>query len=368
VEPLDLLTGLVKIYSPSNQEAEAVAYLVEAMQALGFTAWADAVGNAIGVVGDGPTDVVLLGHIDTVPGFIPVRLEDRQLYGRGTVDAKGPLAAFVSAVARVGPQPGKRLIVIGAVAEEGDSHGAQHVAQHYGPGAALDDAGASALKLSGQKPYLIIGEPSGWQRVTLGYKGSMWLEYRVQAEVAHSAGRAESACEAAVGFWNRVTAYAAEQNTARGAERVFDQLTPTLRGMNSYSDGFTDEAMLRLGLRLPPGLAVEDLRVALRGFASGGTIEIFNGAMPAYRGEKNTPLVRAFLNAIRQTQGNPAFSLKTGTSDMNIVAPGWGSQAVAYGPGDSSLDHTPNEHVVVVEYLRAVDVLATVLRSPILAP
>jgi [amino group carrier protein]-lysine/ornithine hydrolase len=368
VEPLDLLTGLAKIYSPSNQEAEAVAYLVEAMEALGFMAWADAVGNAIGVMGDGPTDIVLLGHIDTVAGFIPVRLEGGQLYGRGTVDAKGPLAAFVSAVARVGPQPGRRLIVIGAVAEEGDSHGAQYVAQHYGPGAAPDDAGTSALNLSGQKPYLIIGEPSGWQRVTLGYKGSMWLEYRVQAEVAHSAGRAESASELAVAFWNRVTAYAAEQNVARGAERVFDQLTPTLRGMNSTSDGFTDEATLRLGLRLPPGLAVADVRAALGGLAGGGAAKILDGAVPAFRGEKNTPLVRAFLSAIRQANGNPTFGLKTGTSDMNIAAPGWGSQAVAYGPGDSSLDHTPDEHVDVAEYLRTVDVLAAVLSSLPIAP
>ncbi len=46
---------------------------------------------------------------------------------------------------------------------------------------------------------------------------------------------------------------------------------------------------------------------------------------------------------------------------MNIVAPIWDCPIVAYGPGDSSLDHTPEEHLDLDEYLRAIDVLADVL-------
>ena len=85
--------------------------------------------------------------------------------------------------------------------------------------------------------------------------------------------------------------------------------------------------------------------------------------IPAYRAEKNTPLVRAFLGAIRGAGGSPVFSVKTGTSDMNLVAPLWGCQTMAYGPGDSDLDHTPNEHILISEYQRAVKILAGVLRS-----
>ena len=51
------------------------------------------------------------------------------------------------------------------------------------------------------------------------------------------------------------------------------------------------------------------------------------------------------------------FLLKTGTSDMNVVGPAWNCPILAYGPGDSSLDHTPDEHVELAEDLRAVDVL-----------
>jgi len=54
--------------------------------------------------------------------------------------------------------------------------------------------------------------------------------------------------------------------------------------------------------------------------------------------------------------------VKTGTADMNVVAPHWpDTPVVAYGPGDSSLDHTPNEHIKVNEYLRAIEVLRSVL-------
>jgi LysW-gamma-L-lysine carboxypeptidase len=55
--------------------------------------------------------------------------------------------------------------------------------------------------------------------------------------------------------------------------------------------------------------------------------------------------------------------LKTGTADLNIVAPAWGCPAVAYGPGDSALDHTPNEHISLAEYSRAVKVLVAVLKQ-----
>jgi hypothetical protein len=66
-----LLEGLVRIPSVSGDEAAAVRYLVEQMQQLGFEAFVDEAGNAVGSVGQGRPETVLLGHIDTVPGQIP---------------------------------------------------------------------------------------------------------------------------------------------------------------------------------------------------------------------------------------------------------------------------------------------------------
>jgi len=72
--------------------------------------------------------------------------------------------------------------------------------------------------------------------------------------------------------------------------------------------------------------------------------------------------VRAFLAGIRAQNAQPGFVRKSGTSDMNIVGPRWNCPTVAYGPGDSVLDHTPNEHLSLAEYQNAVQVLAHALR------
>jgi LysW-gamma-L-lysine carboxypeptidase len=341
MDDLALLRGLIEIYSPSGQEADAVAYLVRQMQAAGLAASVDAAGNAVGVAGEGPATIMLLGHIDTVPGFIPVAQEGDRLNGRGAVDAKGPLACFVAATARVAARVrGWRVVVIGAVGEEGDSRGAQFVKDQFRPA------------------FTIIGEPSGWERVTLGYKGSAWFAYEVRRTLAHTAAQSESACEAAVAYWNGVAAWATGRNA--GLARTFEQASPTLRAMTSGSDGFVEQAGLRFGIRLPPDLSVAQADEALRSLLNDAELTLLEG-VPAYRGGKNTPLVRAFLAAIRQVGGSPSFTVKSGTSDMNVVAPAWGTPILAYGPGDSSLDHTPEEHILISEYRRAIDVLEAAL-------
>jgi [amino group carrier protein]-lysine/ornithine hydrolase len=350
----ETLFGLVQAYSPTGQEKPAVDFLVQRMQALGFTqAFADEAGNAVGVMGAGPRQVVLLGHIDTVPGEIPVQIagadrEPHLLYGRGSVDAKGPLAAFTDAVAAVGAVDSWQFVVIGAVGEEGDSPGAQYVAPRYRP------------------DFAIIGEPSRSDRITLGYKGSAWARLTVRRTLHHTAGRDESACEAAVQVWNALLGWAANFNADR--PRAFDRILPTLRKLDSGGDGFEEWAVLHVGTRLPPDLSPDDWYARLNeipGIAgtSGLAIERTGFPIRAYQGEKNTPLVRAFLAGIRAEGGQPGFVLKTGTADLNIVAPLWGCPALAYGPGDSSLDHTPDEHLALDEYAQAVRVLTAVLKQ-----
>src|SRR5689334_16870104 len=115
-DPLAFLERMLRIPSLSGQEAELAQFLVAEMRRLGFESYVDGAGNAVGEIGAGPA-IVLLGHIDTVPGVVPVRVEAGRLYGRGAVDAKGPFAAFVAAAARLLARAPlhARLVLVGAV-------------------------------------------------------------------------------------------------------------------------------------------------------------------------------------------------------------------------------------------------------------
>jgi LysW-gamma-L-lysine carboxypeptidase len=342
MDPITLLRRIVEIPSLSGEESALAAFLVETMRTLGFESRVDEAGNAIGVLGSGPREIVLLGHMDTVPGKIPVRIEDGKLYGRGSVDAKGPLAAAIAAAAEVGALPGKRIVVVGATEEEAaSSKGARHVARTLTPN------------------YCIIGEPSGTRAVTLGYKGRIVLAYEADIQATHSASKEGSVIEEAIEFWNRIKRWADEYS---GDKPMFDRLDPALREIASANDGLAETVRLRASIRIPLGLTPEAVQSQVEMFAPLSARLRFWGADPPFRAEKNTPLVRAFLKAIRERGLDPGFKVKSGTSDMNVVGPVWNCPILAYGPGDSNLDHTPNEHLDLAEYQRAIAVLSHVLR------
>jgi len=340
------LIGLVEHYSPSGQEHGAVEWLVKRMESLGFgEAFVDEAGNAVGVMGNGPKQVVLLGHIDTVPGEIKVEQIANLLHGRGSVDAKGPLACFVDAVAHVGALDDWQFVVLGAVDEERDSLGARFIVDQYKP------------------DFAIVGEPNNWDRIALGYKGSAWANVTVRREQSHSASGEQTASEAAVDVWLEIKEFAEEYNTDK--KRAFDKILPTLRGVETREDDFEQWARLNIGCRLPVDVNSDGWYEKLGKLVSDShfAVDRVGYPIPAWECEKNSPLVRAFLNGIRLQGGTPRFVYKTGTADLNVVAPVWKCPAVVYGPGDSALDHTPNEHLSLEEYKKAINVLVGTLKN-----
>jgi [amino group carrier protein]-lysine/ornithine hydrolase len=342
------LSGLVEQYSPSTRERNAVEWLVERMHALGFTdAFMDGAGNAVGKIGSGPKQVLLLGHIDTVAGEIPVRVEEGILYGRGCVDAKGALACFVDAAAEVGAREGWQFVVIGAVDEERDSTGARFVVDQYAP------------------DFAIIGEPNRWDRVSLGYKGSAWANVYIQRKQAHTASSEPTACERGVAIWLSIQGFAEAFNL--GKERAFDKVLASLQAFESGTEEFHQWARLHVTARLPLEISPEQWYQRLWEITAStdGNVKIepVGSPVPAWQCQKNTPLVRVMLAAIRSQGGTPSFVYKTGTADLNIVAPAWGCPTLVYGPGDSAYDHTPDEQIRLEEYVQAVRVLSTALKS-----
>lgn len=342
---VELLYEMVRIPSPSGQEAALARFVAGASRELGMDAVVDEVGNVLARTGtgDGPT-ILLLSHLDTVDDPLPAILEDGRVTGRGAVDAKGPLAAMLLAAASRPDFPG-RLVVAAAVEEEV-------------PGS----RGASHLCATLPRPdAVLIGEPSGWSNVVLGYKGILDLHYRVRRPATHPTNPAEKATEAAAAFWADAVGVLGPD----ASHAVFDQPAVTLGRMA----GDLAEASLELSYRLPPDFDTDALVDRLRTLARGGEVEV-RGGVAAVRTGRGDPVVRALTAGIRRTGGEPRHKLKTATSDMNLVAEFWNVPMAAYGPGDSRLDHSATEHIRVDDFMRGIAVLTAALDelAAVLAP
>ncbi len=74
-------------------------------------------------------------------------------------------------------------------------------------------------------------------------------------------------------------------------------------------------------------------------------------------------LTRAFVSAIREEDGSPTYKKKLGTSDMNVLGNHWDVPIVAFGPGDSRLDHTLDERLSLDDYSASIRVLRRALSS-----
>ncbi len=347
-QDVQLIFDLVSTQSVSGNEYAAAQVFVEHATQRGLRAYTDEVGNAIAETGcdsgNERAHIVLLGHIDTVPGDIPVRIEDGILHGRGSVDAKGPLAAMLIAASLVEIPDDVRVSVVGAVGEEAaGSIGARHLAPKWSPDAC------------------IIGEPSGFDGVTLGYKGRLLCNATARCDNAHSAGQESSASDMLIAWWNEALSVALAGNEE--FDRVFDQVQASVLSMTSQSDGLEQCAEMQAGFRLPPRIDADVLIEHLSALSSDDITLEFSGAENAHLSDRNDPVVRALSNAIRTIGHRPRPKQKTGTADMNVVAPIWNCPIAAYGPGDSSLDHTPREHLILEEFETSIEVLKASIES-----
>jgi LysW-gamma-L-lysine carboxypeptidase len=169
--------------------------------------------------------------------------------------------------------------------------------------------------------------------------------------------------EEAIALWSRIRA-AAGAADGRGSTR----LDCRLEGMHAAAgDGLVERADLRIGYRIPPGTTTDEVESAARDVAadhdgdSEVTLEHIASEEPV-RTPRTTPLATAFARAIVAAGGAATFKEKSGTSDMNVLAPAWGCPMVAYGPGDARYDHTPIERLALDDYARSIAVLQDVLR------
>ncbi|MFO8060171.1 MAG: M20/M25/M40 family metallo-hydrolase, partial [Bacillota bacterium] len=278
-EERELLLNLVRRYSPSGREEEAATYLVEWLRSRGLRAHLDGAGNACARWGRGAATLCLLGHIDTVSGRLPVGVRGDQLTGRGAVDAKGPLAAMTSALVRVSrtleePEDATVLLV-GAVDEEGGSRGARYL---------LRGAAAPAAT--------VIGEPSRWDRLTLGYRGSVGGTLTVRMPRVHTGAGVATTPEEAVRIWTEIVDCAARYNAAEEEEEgtpapLFRSLSPRLTGLSSGGDAGEGWAEIEFTVRIPPGLSAAQVKTSLQDLVCPHRVR-FRGDEDPFIAERNS--------------------------------------------------------------------------------
>jgi LysW-gamma-L-lysine carboxypeptidase len=256
------------------------------------------------------------------------------LWGRGSVDATGPLAAMAVAAVRTG------VSFAGVVGEEVDSRGARHLVEERD----APDA-------------VVNGEPSGWDAVTLGYRGILSGTYLATSESGHTSRPEPNAIQDALRWWNRVE----ERFEHDPYEPTFEQVTAKPVGVEggTSEDGLSVEATLDVQLRVPPELGVETVRERADAELEAGHVN-WHDAVPPVMASPRGAVARAFRVAVRDAGGDPRLLRKTGTSDMNLYA-AWDVPMATYGPGDSDLDHAPNERLSLPELDRATAVLEEVV-------
>jgi LysW-gamma-L-lysine carboxypeptidase len=347
---IEILRRALEEYTPSRSEASLANMIKDkCVNELGFEqANIDNVGNVLVTKGNGDPTILLCGHMDTVPGQIPVRIENGYIYGRGASDAKASLIAMLLAASEFPKQRGT-IIFAGVVDEEGNATGIKQLVKNK----ILAD-------------YAIFGEPSGIHNITIGYKGR--LAFRLTCDVGSSAHAsapwlAKNSIEEIYDFWYaiklEIDRVGSQQNKANTISCSLTEIT----GGSSHNVT-PQKCKITVDIRIPVTTSCKKVLDIIKSIIT--QVAVRKGVKATYRIEDITepfeadhmsPLVRALsLSILDVCRKRPILLKKTGTGDMNILGNALKIPVVTYGPGDPHSSHTIDERINMAEYISSIDV------------
>ena len=346
---------LVGTASPSGEEGAVAALVREEMERLGYAVEVDALGTVTGTLGGGDGPCVLLdAHMDTVGvtdraawSADPAgELRDGRLYGRGSVDMKGPLAALVHGAAAAAARG--RVVVSASIAEEMiEGYATVEVARRVRPDVAVICEPSHRTVVVGQRgrAELIVeveGRPSHSSRPDLGVNA-----VDAMADVLRAARELELPEHPALGPAILVVTdvvsrpYPALSVLPDRCTATFDRRTPPGEARTTCS------RQLRERRRCGGERARRDRRRSRSGsIASTPTratpVEAPNFA-PAWYTGADAPVARAALGAVGGEPGHWLFCTNgSGTAALGIPT-------IGFGPGDETLAHRVDEHIELAE-------------------
>ncbi|VVB66233.1 [LysW]-lysine/[LysW]-ornithine hydrolase [Candidatus Gugararchaeum adminiculabundum] len=349
LKPAEFLYEIVKVYTPSGSES-AVADLIvsQVEEEKGVECEVDEAGDVVVIINPdykGSRELLLFSHMDTVHGEREAEKGKETISGRGAVDAKGPLASLLFAsLCFTGKKLPFRLVFAGVVEEEISS-----------------SKGAWQL-LKSRKPTLAInGEPSNTNCVVIGYKGRILVSGTARTEGGHASNPNQNSINQVVNFYNAMVAeFPVVKNSFEAVTASITKLTSDSQSPNANSA----VSEFVFDVRLPPSVKCAKASVAISALAKKfAGIEIkLEERIDACETDLNSPVVRAYTQAMRENGLEPKYVRKSGSSDMNLFCQA-GIPTVAYGPGDSALDHTDKEKILIKDLFKSIEVTKAVIRN-----
>jgi len=268
--------------------------------------------------------VTLSTHLDTVPPFIPPRLEGGRLIGRGSADAKGIAAAMMVAAERLAAQGEERIDLLFVVGEEKGSPGAQ-----------------TANQLPATSRWLVNGEPTE-SRLASGCKGAQRLQVHVTGREAHSAypHLGDSAIDRLVDLLADLRAVSLPTDPMLGATTCNVGVVSGGSAANVIAGSAEAELLIRLVGDVAP------VREAFERWAEGRAWLSWGAHIPAQH--------------FSVLEGLPHAPMAY-TSDIPLLDR-WGAPLL-FGPGSIHVAHTPHEFVEVAELEAAVDAYVRIVNT-----
>ncbi|MEO8909183.1 MAG: M20/M25/M40 family metallo-hydrolase [Gemmatimonadaceae bacterium] len=315
---VSLAAELLAIQSTTGSEGGAVDFVSRWLVARGWNVTLQEVtrGRSNVWASRSGGGVTLSTHLDTVPPYLPPRLEGSRLFGRGASDAKGIAAAMMVAADRLVGGGEKRVELLLVVGEEKGSDGAR-----------------AANNLGSKSRFLINGEPTE-SKLASGAKGSLRATIRTRGREAHSA----------------------YPHLGRSAIEPMLELLPTLRSLPLPSDPVLGETTVNIGTikggteaNVIPAHAeaeimfrlvtdVAPIKNMITEWAKGHADVEFGSHIPAQK----------FATVPGFETGPVAY-----TSDIPLLS-NWG-EPFLFGPGSIHVAHTPDEYIDVEELRASVD-------------
>ena len=354
-DPVAFLERAVPIAS-NDDVSEMRAFLVETLEANGVEATVDDAGNTLASKGaaDPERHLVLNTHIDTVSPHVPYEREDGVIHGRGSCDAKGPLAALLAAFFAVDPAPEARVTLAVTPDEE------------------VLSTGADALDLDGD--LYIVGEPTNLDVCTAA-KGRFEGTITLHGVAAHAA-------ESDSGV-NAIDALAPALDVIRSFDDDRDAhpdlgaatLTPTMVDGGANTNQVPAECELVVDRRSVPPETADDFRSTLEAAleaAVPGDVEVEFALterptpfLEAFATDPEHELVTTVADASRNTGGNGDVRPFTAATEASYFSP---APVVVFGPGvladeDGAVAHAEREYVQTADVRNAATALTEAVAS-----